>query len=62
MGPDLSVKKDQIFLNKIEAKRLWMKIRPDYKGKVDSQTKQLGCTLRGPNKASLTKGPKVAEA
>ena len=39
-----------------------MKIRPDYKGKVASQAKQLGCTLRGPNKGSLTKGPKVDEA
>ena len=62
MGPNLSVGKGQIFFNKIAAKKLWMKIRPDYKGKVDSQAKQLGSTLRGPNKASLTKGPKVAEA
>jgi len=39
-----------------------MKIIPDYKGKVAAQAKQLGCTLRGPNKSSITKGPQVDEA
>ena len=62
MGPNLSVKKEQVFFNKSAAGKLWMKIRPDYKGKVAAQAKQLGCTLRGPNKKSITKGPKVDEA
>ena len=51
MGPNLSVQKEQIFFNKSAAGKLWMKIRPDYKGKVASQATQLGCTLRGRIKA-----------
>ena len=62
MGPNLSVKKEQIFFNKIGCKKLWMKIRPEYEGKVSKHAKQLGCTLRGPNSSSITKGPKVEEA
>ena len=62
MGPNLSVKQEQIFFNKIGCKKLWMKIRPEYKGKFSKQAKQLGCTRRGPNSSSITKGPKVEEA
>ena len=39
-----------------------MKTRPEYKGKISKQAKQLGCTLRGPNSSSITKSPKVEEA
>jgi len=58
MGPNLSVKKEQVFFNKSAAGKLWMKIRPDYKGKVAAQAKQLAAPSGAQTKGRSLRGLK----